>query len=212
MMKKFRDIKKLPTWVFYPLIWILGLMRLTMRKKVIGTYDPNKTVLLNIWHNRLIFCTAPFSKEYIKKTVAIISPSRDGQYIADVLKILGLDAVRGSSSKNPARAMFAAIKALKSGKNVTLTPDGPRGPKYKIKKGVIQIAGKAGVEIQPFAINASKYWELKSWDGFQIPKPFCTLTYVFAETIKVPENLSDQEIEDYVLKVENALHTISIDE
>jgi lysophospholipid acyltransferase (LPLAT)-like uncharacterized protein len=63
----------------------------------------------------------------------------------------------------------------------------------------------------PLSINASKYWSVKSWDGFQIPKPGATLTVVFGKPITVPKNLEGEEIEKWRLVLENALNEITVD-
>ena len=211
MKKAFRQIKKFPNWIYIPIAIFLKIWYLTLRKSMTGSYNPDKQAILNIWHNRILFCAFPFSKEYLKRTNAIISPSRDGQYIADVLAALGLQSVRGSSSKNGAKALIASIKALRSGLNVSLTPDGPRGPKYCVHPGTVALASKTGVPILPYALNCSNYWELKSWDNFQIPKPFSKLEFHLAEPIHVPEKLSDEQVKEYCEKVRVALMAVTTD-
>ena len=182
-----------------------------MRKQTTGSYDPDKTVILSIWHNRLLFCALPFSREYCQRTNAIASPSRDGQYIADIMHKLGLKTIRGSSKKSGARALLAAIKVVKNGSNVSLTPDGPRGPKYCFSSGAILLASKTGAPILPYSINSKKYWELKSWDNFQIPKPFSKMEIIYGEPIHIPTVLNEEQFEEYRLKVEQANNALTVD-
>lgn len=211
MKKRFREIKKLPDWIYTPLAWIIKLWYMTMRKEIIGSYDPNKVVIQTIWHNRLLFCAMPFTKKFRNRTYCIASSSRDGQYITDLMCALGVNALRGSSSKDGARALRGAFKALKAGNNVSLTPDGPRGPKYTFSSGAILMASKTGVPIQPFSINAEKYWELNSWDNFQIPKPFSKLKIHYGELIYVPKKLTEEELEEFRIRLEQANKDIAID-
>ena len=88
------------------------------------------------------------------------SASRDGQYIADFISILGLKSLRGSSSKKGANAYRAGIKAVKEGYNVSFTPDGPRGPRYVMKTGPISLASVTGTGVIPISVNASRCWSV----------------------------------------------------
>ena len=143
--------------------------------------------------------------------MAVISASRDGQYIADFAAQFGVQSVRGSSSRGGAAAQLGAVQACREKKNVVFTPDGPRGPKYEIKRGPIQLASKMGKKIVPVLINASSCWQLKSWDGFQIPKPFSTLTIVIGDPVEVPPDLDAEGIETYRKRVEEAVLAITCD-
>jgi len=204
-------LKNIPGWVYTPLTWFLKIWYMTLRKRWNGSYDPDKVVIFTSWHNRILFAALPFSRTFRNRTAAIISPSRDGQYIADIMKAFGLKAIRGSSSKKGAAAAHMARRFLKEGVNITMTPDGPRGPKYKMSKGAIHLASKSGVPIQPYALNCSNYWELKSWDNFQIAKPFSKLEICLGELIHVPENLSDDQVEEYILRIQSALDSRTVD-
>lgn len=210
---KFRETKKLPDWMFVILAGFLKLLRkLFYRVEIIDPGDvihASRPVVGVTWHNRLLFFPAVFPREVCKKTVAVVSASRDGQYIADLIKCFGLRSARGSSSKGGAHAQLEASRALKEGNHVSFTPDGPRGPRYHMSKGPVHLASLHGVPIVPVAINASRYWECCSWDRFQIPKPFCKLTLILGEAIEIPADLTSDELEFYRKKVEDALNEIS---
>ena len=119
--------------------------------------------------------------------------------------------MRGSSKKGGANALLGATRALQDGFNVSFTPDGPRGPKYTMSRGPIYLASAHTTRIIPISINASRYWSIKSWDNFQIPKPFSTLTLVIGTPIEIPANLDAGGIEEWRLKVQNALMEITAD-
>jgi lysophospholipid acyltransferase (LPLAT)-like uncharacterized protein len=103
------------------------------------------------------------------------------------------------------------VKAINEGFHVSFTPDGPRGPKYKMSKGPLHLAATTRAKIVPISVNASDYWEIRSWDNFQIPKPWAKLTLVLGDGIEIPEKLDDEELEKYRKIVENELMKITED-
>ena len=211
--KKFRDTKKLPDWIFVILACFIRLVRFCfLRVEVIdpdGAAKNAHQIVSVTWHNRLLFFPAVFPADVRKRTVAVVSASRDGQYIADLIKCFGLRSARGSSSRAGAQAQLEASRALKAGCNVSFTPDGPRGPRYHLSKGPIHLASMHNTSVLPVAVNASRYWECKSWDRFQIPKPFSKLTVVVGKPIPIPPDLSADELEKYRKIVEDALNEVS---
>ena len=211
--KKFRDTKKLPDWIFILLAAFIRFMRFCFyRVRIVdpdGLINTSERMVAVTWHNRLLFFPAVFPKAVRKRTVAVVSASRDGQYIADLIKCFGLRSARGSSSKAGAHAQLEAARALKAGNHVSFTPDGPRGPRYHMSKGPIHLASLHGTSVVPVAINASRYWECRSWDRFQIPKPFSTLTLVIGTPVPIPPDLSSEELEHYRKMLEDALNQAS---
>ncbi len=215
LKRKFRRIHKLPTWLFFfPYIILKGSCMLLFRKRIV---DPDNLIETAggcvgvTWHNRLMYFPAIFPEKARKRSVAVVSASRDGQYVSDLIGFFGIRAMRGSSKKKGANALLGATRALQDGFNVCFTPDGPRGPKYSMSKGPVYLASVHQTKIIPISINASRYWAVKSWDNFQIPKPFSTLTLVIGKPIEVPPDLSADELEVWQEKVKNALMEITID-
>lgn len=212
--QKFRDIKKLPDWIFVILAGFLRFLRFCFyRVEVVDEYDvihSEKQVVGVTWHNRLLFFPAVFPQEVRKRTVAVVSASRDGQYIADLIKCFGLRSARGSSSKGGMNAQLEAARALAAGNHVSFTPDGPRGPRYTMSRGPIHLASMHKTCVVPVAVNASRYWECKSWDRFQIPKPFSKLTVVIGKPIPIPANLDTEVLEYYRKLVQDELNKVSL--
>ena len=215
LTNKFRQIKKLPDWIFwFPAVLMKLCFKLLYRFEII---DPNhlsedpKRIIGITWHNRLIFICTAFPRRLRVNAAAVISASRDGQYLADFLKFFEVATVRGSSSRKGANAMLGAIRHIEEGHTVIMTPDGPRGPKYMLKTGPVAVASKTGGIVVPFVINASRYWQLKSWDGFQIPKPFAKLTLVIGDAISVPPGLTEAQLEPYRKQAEEALRALTVD-
>lgn len=216
----FRQIKKFPSWVFFLPARFLDLLSIIMRHEIV---DPNGylkkysnpaekgQVIGVVWHNRLLFFPSMCPRKARRRAVAVISASRDGQYIADLIAQFGIKSVRGSSSRNAVKVLHDAFKSLKGGSFIAMTPDGPRGPKYHLNKGAVQLASKMGIPIMPMAVNFSSYWELKSWDRFQIPKPWSKISLVVGEEIMIPPDLTKEEFEVYRQKVEDALNAVTVD-
>jgi lysophospholipid acyltransferase (LPLAT)-like uncharacterized protein len=212
---KFRQVKKLPLWIYwFPATLMKLSFKLLFRFELVDPYnlteDPHSLVCIT-WHNRLLFICMAFSKKTMSNTSAVISASRDGQYLADFMKFFKVEALRGSSSRKGANAMLGAIREIESGRNVVFTPDGPRGPKYEIKSGPVAVASKTGAVLVPFVLNSSRCWKLKSWDAFQIPKPFSKLTMVVGKPITIPPDLDAEGLEEYRLVAENALKELTCD-
>ena len=212
---KFRKIKKLPTWIFWlPARWMQASLFLFYRVRI---EDPNgwlagdRQMIGIAWHNRLFFFAPIAPKRHRLRTVAVVSASRDGQYITDLIGYMGIRTVRGSSSRQGMQALRGAIAALENGDHVALTPDGPRGPRYRMKTGPVLLASHCGKPIVPVSVNASSYWSVGSWDGFQIPKPGARLTFVLGDGIDVPPELDADGVEEYRARAEAALMAITKD-
>ena len=179
-------------------------------------HDPNGSMnpetypyVTVLWHNRLLFVATLFPKYAREKTYAMISASRDGEYIANIVRLFGVRTVRGSSSRKGAEALRGSMNVLREGANLIMTPDGPRGPCYRLSKGPIILASKTGFPILPLGINYSSYWELKSWDKLRIPKPWAKIDLIIGNPVIIPPELSDDETEEWRSRVEGLLNTVS---
>ncbi len=149
-----------------------------------------------LWHQNVIAAVlAHFKlKEYF---TMIISESKDGEFAAQTSIKFGHSPVRGSSSKGGKRAMLEMIKNIEAGFSGAITVDGPRGPRFKVKFGIIEIARQSEIAIVPLCPYPSNYWFFKkSWDQFRIPKPFTKITVVFGDPIYIPKD-SETTIEEY---------------
>ena len=79
------------------------------------------------------------------------------------------------------------------GLDVCLTPDGPRGPRYKIQPGFIKLAEATGAPIVPIHVRFSSAWRLKTWDRFVIPKPFSRVEVIFDQAITLPATAAENQ-------------------
>lgn len=192
---------------------LIKFMKISIRSEIIDPWnciDLEKfPYIVVLWHNRMLFLPIMIPKKIRQRTMAIVSLSRDGQYAADILDLLGIKSIHGSSSKYGAVALREAIRKLKTDYSVVITPDGPRGPRYKMSKGPVILASKTGFPVLPIAINASNYWEIRSWDRFQIPKPWSKLTLLLGEPVNIPPELNSGEIEYWRNLLEQQLNVVS---
>ena len=211
---KFRQIKKLPGWIYIlPALLLRVLYRCCFRHELIDphNYSYEGTGMIGVtWHNRLLMFPTMFPKVMRKRTVAVISASRDGQYIADFAAQFGAKSIRGSSTRQGVKVLHDAIRTIKGGCMVIFTPDGPRGPRYHMSKGPIHIASKLGIPVVALGINYSAYWAVKSWDGFRIPKPWAKLTLVIGNEVHVPPDLTADELEHWRQVAEDELNRASL--
>ena len=185
----FKRISRKLAFVLVPLLGsiIIRLIYWTTRKSFhFPTNTPDEPCVIGFWHGDLLM--QPFSYANWKKDPKIavmISDHFDGELLARTMSYFGLETVRGSSRKGAARALIQAIKKVKDGYDLGLTPDGPKGPRFSMTDGIVAIAQKADCYIILQNSVPSRYWQLGSWDKFVIPKPFCHIDFYVSEPFKV---------------------------
>ena len=151
------------------------------------------------WHGELLMSPQAYRKIHKKhKASAIISSHFDGSLIASTLNLLGIRSLRGSSSKGAKQVLLQAFKSIKSGEEVLITPDGPRGPRHHMSDGAIGIALKSKLPVFVMSYKAEKYWQLNSWDKFVIPKPFTKVDF-YLQSISL-EGMELNEAKEYLSK------------
>lgn len=139
-------------------------------------------LIFSLWHGHLL----PLTYRYRRmKATALISEHRDGEYIARVVRGVGLHTARGSSTRGGSRGFRALVEAAKRGSDLAITPDGPRGPAQEAKEGVVAIAQATGGAIVPIAAACTRCWKIESWDTFLIPKPLSLVHAVVGEPLLV---------------------------
>ena len=108
---------------------------------------------------------------------AIVSSHFDGTLIAKTLNIFAIRPLRGSSRKGARQVLLQAFKSIKSGEEVLITPDGPKGPRHHMSDGAIGIALKSKLPIFVMNFTAEHFWQFNSWDQFVVPKPFTKVDF-----------------------------------
>lgn len=189
-MKYFLITKILPF-----ILQILVRMIYITNKKVF--HHPNvlsdKVYIVTFWHGELLM--QPFNYQKLKpqgKVSAMISEHKDGEAITKTVEYLGIYSIRGSSTRGGTKALINAIKELKAGDDIAITPDGPRGPRHTIANGIVAISQKTNAKILAFNCKPTKYWQFNSWDKFIVPKPFGTIHFYVSE----PFDIANLELEE----------------
>jgi lysophospholipid acyltransferase (LPLAT)-like uncharacterized protein len=202
---------------------IHGLVRavsLTMRYR--WERDPRnlsidgRPYIFCIWHNRLSLSIVVYERYMAAvarpaKMAGLVSASRDGALLSRVLELLGVQPVRGSSSRRGAQALLELNGWLERGYDAAITVDGPRGPRYVVKPGVVGLAQVTGRAIVPTMYQLSRKWTLTSWDQFQIPVPFSTCTIHFGDPIRIERDASDKQREAVRQEVQRQLLAMTRD-
>ena len=153
-------------------------------------------VIWTFWHNRMFIIPTMQSRYYPhRRGSALTSASKDGAIIAGVMKCFGLGSVRGSSSRRGSTAIRELASVIERGEDIAVTPDGPRGPCYKLGLGVIFLAQKTGAPVVPIHVEYSRSLRLKSWDRFMIPLPFSRVHVRFDELFRVSDCATDSALE-----------------
>lgn len=175
------------------------------RAGVIGI-PPNERYIGAIWHNRLLLLPFVISR-YLpqRQGAALISASRDGSLIADLVERFGFEVVRGSSSRKGASAIRQLAEVIADGSDVVITPDGPRGPAYKLGQGIVYLAQQSGAEVVPINLEYSRCWRVKSWDRFILPKPFSSVHVTFGPPHRVAQTADDEEFEKERLRLQEVM-------
>lgn len=193
---------------------IIRLLFSTLRLRVddpIGFADnlPKGPLILCFWHNRILAIALAFLRKYPrnqrKGVTVLTSPSRDGEILARVMAGLHMGSVRGSSSRRGSTALRELVRLIEAGGDIAITPDGPRGPRYKLGPGAVLLAQTTGASLIPLHAKFSRAIRMKTWDGFCIPLPFSTISVTVGETIIVPRHLTNEEFEATRARLETLL-------
>lgn len=163
--------------------------------------------ILAFWHSDNLY--AIFSRVKLP-TVPVISHHRDGEMMVRLMKRFGVtDFARGSSTRGGASALRELLRWGKRGANLAIAPDGPRGPVYEVKEGVIGAARMAGIPIIPMRFHPERCIEFsRSWDHSRLPVPFSRALYVYGEPLTVGRDATAEQLEQARLRLEHDMNQI----
>lgn len=205
MKKNFIDKFKL---LVYPImVYILNFISNKWTRLEIHGKDKFKSlsvdtpILYAFWHGKLWLPAYYFKGlDYL----VLSSLSRDGEYMTRVLKRYGYQIIRGSSSRGGGRALLALIRKIKKGNSAFITPDGPTGPIYKVKPGIVYLQEKTGAPIVPIGVAIKRKKSFASWDRLVFPLPGTRAVMVFGEVLELPS--VGCSIEEKAVLLEEALN------
>lgn len=181
--------------------WALRTTRWTLHGEI-GRYIHATPAVFAFWHERLPLMPALWTLALRERAAAggvrgrmhvLVSRHQDGRLIGAMMRGFGLDLVHGSSSKGTAQkggaaSLRALLGVLADGGQVVITPDGPRGPRRQMARGVAQLAALAGVPVVPCAAQSTRRRILPTWDRMILPLPFGRGVLVCGAPIVVPRD------------------------
>lgn len=169
--------------------------------------------IIALWHGRSAML--PFFKPPHNPTYVIVSRHSDGDWLSRIVTRLGLGLVRGSSRRAGSKkerggrhALVEAVKKLREGNNIAMTPDGPRGPRMRVSGAVVEMAKMGGAVIVPMGYSLRFGRMLNNWDRYFVPLPFGPGWFIAGEPIAVPEKADAETIAALKLKLEDALNRL----
>lgn len=209
MIEKERKSTLLARALIYPIRSFLWLLIKTCKFKVTGGENLNFSAksgssIIMLWHNHLPLIGPSLLAAGPKLSYcAFISNSKDGDIAAEYVTSYSMGHTIRVPHDSREAALKTLISRLKMKRDVAIiTPDGPRGPRHRIKPGVAIAAKETNASIIPFKWSSDKYWELKSWDKMQIPKPFSTINASFGTPVTLSK---ESAIEDDIKFLEGTL-------
>ena len=177
---------------------VMKLLWFTYKKRYHFIDEPIEGQCIAVtWHAELFISPQVYRKLRKKqKTSAIIAQHFDGELIARTFNFLNISPLRGSSRRGAKSVLIAAIKSLKEGNSIMISPDGPKGPRYSMSDGAVSLALRSTLPLMVVNYKPSSYWQLKSWDKFVIPKPFSNLV-IYHHIIHL-EGMEKEEAKKYL--------------
>lgn len=144
-----------------------------------------------------------------RKWVAMVSASKDGEYVARIVESFGFETVRGSRNRGAIGALKGMVKAVRDrGLSAAIVADGSQGPPLVAQPGAVLLASYSGTVVLPVGWAADRYWVFRSWDRTVLPKPFARVVVEIGEPLAVPGGLSSEGLEDWRLDLDRRLRAI----
>lgn len=170
--------------------------------------DENRPVIICYWHSRLI--ASVFGWKSDKPLHQLSTPHRDGKIAAGTYNRLGIKTIWGSTSKGGSGAIRAMLKVLKGGGAISITPDGPRGPRQRMQMSAIHIARMSGAVLVPVSGSMTNAKMLNTWDRMLVPLPFSRGVIEIGTPVEVPRDASVEQQELIRQTMEDTLNAMSI--
>lgn len=218
MLKNFllENVAPMSKWLKQPILlgniayYCFRALNLSLNIKVYKdpNIDPMQPYLFAFWHGQQLLPSFVLTKHHFSPMCAMVSPSNDGAILATYLQKCGFDVLRGSSRDKSVRALVNMKKLIAVGTSIGFAVDGPIGPIYKVKPGIIYLSQKYDIPIITMSSVIDNKWVIqKAWDKFQIPKPFAKCGLYLDTPYKVDKAVP---IEEAVVALEKKLHASTI--
>lgn len=192
-------------------VWLIRIWFGTCRVTIHGQEHMDRLkakkapVIGSFWHYGVLYILYFFRGE---SGVAMVSASRDGEYVSRIVEKLGNQTVRGSRKKGGMQAIIKLIRAVREGHNAILVADGSQGPARVAQAGSLMLASHTGAPVLPMAWSCSRYKRFGSWDGTALPLPFSRIDFFYGAPMQVPPDLKGDDLEKYRLELEKRLNML----
>jgi len=163
--------------------------------------------LFIFWHEYIL---CPIAMRGHCNLAMLVSQHGDAEMLTVAANHLGFDCVRGSTRRGGAAALRELLDKSRH-MNLTITPDGPRGPRRVLAQGPIYLASKLGMPLVLLGLGYDRPWRVKSWDRFAIPRPFSRARGVISPALNLPGDLDREGIEHYRREVERLLNRLTLE-
>ncbi len=192
-------------WAFLTLMMRLNRLDIRGTEHLVAARAGNRPVYVGAWHSRLLFCAWAMRHYH---PISLVSHSRDGELVSRISELWGWTNIRGSSRRGGREALHGLIRAVnRPGALLAIAMDGPKGPVHEAKPGSLTVAAKKGAVFIPFAGTATRRWVFeKSWDRFQVPKPFGRIIVLYGPPIEYAPDIDDESLARLVSE-----HTIELE-
>ena len=170
-------------------------------------FDNRHKYIFCCWHNKLFLGPHLLPRNRIIN--ALQSSHSDGMVTSVAFKYLGMNVILGSSKKGGMQAFRKMVKCIQLGQSIAITPDGPKGPKEKVKDGIIKLAQITDTSIIPLVWATNKFKLINSWDNFVLPYPFSKGVYSFGKPINVKKRINEEELEFVRQNLENEIKRLT---
>jgi len=194
--------------------FVLNVLLKTVRIKIINgeqvikLHNEKKNFVVSFWHGSMLI---GWYLQREKNISALVSKSKDGDLLANILEKWNYKVVRGSSHIGGKEALEMMLELTKQNYSLAITPDGPTGPIHKMKAGAVVTAKKSYIPLFLIGIGIKKKFVLKSWDQFEIPKPFTKAVAVYSDPLYVGADLSYEETNQKIIECEAILNKLQKD-
>ena len=198
----------LPPVVYLFLVLLRATLRIehVNREAVERLWQQGENIIACFWHGRLL--AMPFAYKGTGGKV-LISRHRDGEFIARVIHYFGLGTIRGSYRKGSVSSIRQILAELSQGTDVAITPDGPKGPRYRMKEGIVELAKLTKRPIVPVTYSASRKKLFDSWDRFVLPYPFSRVLFLWGDPIYISREVGGSALELKRQEIESSLVSLT---
>jgi lysophospholipid acyltransferase (LPLAT)-like uncharacterized protein len=159
-------------------------------------------VIWTFWHCHILSLAWNHRRRGV---VVLVSQHGDGETITQVIHRLGYGTVRGSTTRGGVRAALEMARLGRAGFPLSVTPDGPRGPRHVVQPGIVLIAQRSGLPVVPLTAAMRRGKRLASWDRFEIPAPFSRILVLVGEPITVPAEIAEADRPAWTARIQQAL-------